>query len=95
MLHRDTQSNRHWEDVSITGAVKEYDAPALHFKDTQFGYWVGFGLLKPITPKISAVVEFRYSRLNGILNILPYPGPTDVTKNAMNNLQLTLGLRLR
>jgi hypothetical protein len=95
MFHVNTQSNRHWLDVSINGDIKEYDEEAIAFKNTQIGYWLGLGVLTPVSTRFGAFLEFRYSRLDGMLDITKYRNPTLVTTNSLDTFQFIVGLRLR
>lgn len=78
-------------EIEANGVVStnRFEAPSI--EKNQLGVWAGFGLLRPINDRLSATVELRYERTNGISQgALETPLQSNIT-----NFQVSIGIRTR
>jgi len=76
------------QEVPFEDVVQMFSGPAVEMKYGQFGFWTGVGLNKSISEKLSAFVELKYERTNGI-------SMHSVPQSRIVNYQVTVGIRTR
>lgn len=83
--------NTNWiQEVESFNMVVTHSNEALAIKNSQFGVWGGSGLLRPISSKLNAFVEFRYEQTNGIAQ--NSVDPLAHFQSKIINFQLSIGI---
>jgi hypothetical protein len=83
--------NTNWiQEVESFNMVVTHSNEALAIKKSQFGVWGGCGLLRPISSKLNAFVEFRYEQTNGIAQ--NSVDPLAHFQSKIINFQLSIGI---
>ena len=87
-------SNSKWvHEVESNSVVNTNENEALVIKNAQFGLWGGCGLLKSINSKLSAFIELRYEKTDGISKN-SFDTHSDL-QSKISNFQIIIGIRTK
>jgi len=95
---RHLNSSSTWlEEIKSDTQDRYYYGEAILLKYGQFGIWAGTGISKPISNKLSAFLDLRYERTNGIVSTTLNPSYSlqAYLNSHVSNLQVTVGISMR